>query len=153
MRSADRSCKTSRLTAKEFADAISNHYQTQTISDRQRRLGLHGRSWFASHTGSVAVRHKRRYVKLRYARRCPAPKFQSLCCTLPSVSCGAPSVKRRQNCPLSQVAVSAGCTQLHIYKFRVRLCTVYISHVMYNTRHTQRLCQYSRPRHRLLSYY
>ena len=42
MRSTDRSCKTSRLTVKEFADAISNHYQTQTISDNG------GSGWMAA---------------------------------------------------------------------------------------------------------
>jgi len=55
MRSADRSCKTSRLTAKEFADAISSHYQTQTISDRQWRLGL---DWPLLDRKSHRQRHK-----------------------------------------------------------------------------------------------
>jgi len=62
MRSADRSCKTSRLTAKEFADAISSHYQTQTISDRQWPLLIrqsHRQRRCASQETS------RGYVKLR----------------------------------------------------------------------------------------
>jgi len=82
----------------------------------------------------------RGYVKLRCARRCPAPKFRSLCCTLPSVSCGVPSVKSGQNCPLSQVTVPAGCTYLHIYKFHVRLCPAHIFRALHNARYTQRLC-------------
>jgi len=156
MRSADRSCKTSRLTAKEFADAISNHYQTQTISDRQWRLGLDGRSWFASHIGSVTVRHKRHpevtssYVTPGAVHHLNFSPFAANR-RLPVAVCLC-----EERAELSVVTSGTLC-RLYMSAYTqvsVRLCTEHtcILRAMHNTRFTQRLCQYSRPRHGLLSY-
>ena len=154
MRSADRSCKTSRLTAKEFADSISNHYQTQTISADNG-----GSGWMAAPglpvtlAASLCVTRDvqgLRQVTLPQAlssTQISVPLLHTVVCQLRRAVC-------EETAELSVVTSGSpcGCTYLHIHHYRVRLCTVHISHAMYSTRNTQRLCQYSRPRHSLLSY-
>jgi len=153
MRSTDRSCKTSRLTAKEFADAISNHYQTQTISDRQWRLGLDGRSWFASHTGSVTVRHNRHpgvtssYVTPGAVHHLNFSPFAANR-RLPVAVCLC-----EERAELSVVTSGTLCRLYMSAYTQVSRSPVYCTYSYFpcNAQFTQRLCQYSRPRHDLLS--
>ena len=118
---------------------ITKHKQYQTDN---------GRSWFASHTGSVAVRRKRRpgvtssYVKPGAVQHLNFSLFAAHCCLSVAV------------CPLWREGRPARCHKWQSLP-AVHIC-IYtrfaFACVLYNTGHRQRLCQHSRPGHSLLSY-